>query len=177
MVCGAGPAAEAGRLVALAHARDWLVDVLATPAGLEMADVDGLEAATGSKIRSEYRRGDQSGRRDLPKSLAVLVAPATFNTVCKLAAGINDTYALGIVAEAIGRGLPVRILPFVNTALAGRAPFQAAVRSLRAEGVSVHFGPGLWQPHPPGTGADRISEFPWEAALDACIEAVRARSG
>ena len=84
--------------------------------------LDGLEAATGSKIRSEYRRGDQSGRRDLPKSLAVLVAPATFNTVCKLAAGINDTYALGIVAEAIGRGLPVR---------------DPAVRQYRARGTGA----------------------------------------
>jgi hypothetical protein len=88
------------------------------------------------------------------------VAPATFNTICKLANGISDNYALGTVAESIGRGLPVVILPFVNTALAARQPFQHAVAALRAEGVRVLFGPGEWEPHPPGTGGERIAGFP-----------------
>jgi flavoprotein len=46
------------------------------------------------------------------------VAPVTDNTVNKLALGIADTYALTVLVEAIGRGVSVVIVPFVNTALA-----------------------------------------------------------
>ena len=65
------------------------------------------------------------------------VAPATFNFVNKLAAGIADDYALGVVAEAIGMGKPVAVMPVVDAALGSRAPFRRAVESLRAEGVTV----------------------------------------
>ena len=71
------------------------------------------------------------------------------------------------MAEAIGRRVPVVILPFVNSALADRAPFRRAVDSLRAEGVRVLFGPGEWVPHSPGTGGERIATFPWAIVLDA----------
>ncbi|MEV4249697.1 hypothetical protein AB0J63_40575 [Streptosporangium canum] len=48
-----------------------------------------------------------------------------------------DTYALGLLAEAPGLGIPVVILPFVNSAFATRAPFRRSVESLRAEGIPV----------------------------------------
>jgi len=38
------------------------------------------------------------------------VAPATFNTVNKWAAGISDTLALGILCEAYGMGIPTAVL-------------------------------------------------------------------
>jgi hypothetical protein len=34
-----------------------------------------------------------------PKADAIIVAPATYNTISKWAAGVSDTYALGILAE------------------------------------------------------------------------------
>jgi Flavoprotein len=34
---------------------------------------------------------------------AIIVAPATFNTINKWAVGISDTLALGLLTEAIGR--------------------------------------------------------------------------
>jgi hypothetical protein len=98
---------------------------------------------------------------------ALIVAPATFNTINKLAAGVNDTYALNVVAETIGRGTAVAILPFVNTALATRRPFVRAVQALREEGVKVLLGPGQWLPHPPGTGDAHLADYPWHAALAA----------
>ena len=98
---------------------------------------------------------------------ALIIAPATYNTINKLAVGINDTYALNVAAEAVGRGVPTAILPFVNTALAGRLPFVRAVESLRHEGVEVLIGDGKWEPHPPGSGDDMIASFPWAKALKA----------
>jgi hypothetical protein len=97
---------------------------------------------------------------------AIIVAPATYNTICKLALGISDTYALGTLAEAVGRGIRVVILPFVNSALASRRPFNEAVAALREEGVRVLLGAGQWTPHPPGAGGERVSVFPWHLALD-----------
>jgi hypothetical protein len=96
----------------------------------------------------------------------LIVAPATFNTVNKLALGIADTYALSSVAEVIGRGVPTVVVPFVNAALASRAPFRRSVEMLRMEGVRVVLGPeDDWQPHPTGAGAGQRDRFPWEYAL------------
>jgi hypothetical protein len=167
VVCAAGPAGEAHRLVELAQVRGWAVDVVATPAALPFLDVHKLEAMTGRPVRSEHRKPNEDRGRSPSDADAFVVAPATFNTVCKLALGLGDTYALSILAEAIGRGVPVVVLPFVNSALAGRRPFADALASLRAEGVRVLFGPGEWVPHPPATGGARIVSFPWGAALDA----------
>jgi len=167
VVCGAGPAARVGQLVRLAQDRGWTVGIIATPAALQFLDVRSLEELTGNPVRSEYRAPGEARARSLPEAGAFVVAPATYNTICKLAAGVSDTYALGVLGEAIGRGMPVAILPFVNEALAARKPFVAAVESLRDEGVHVLLGAGGWTPHPPGTGAERLESFPWAAALDA----------
>ncbi|MDQ7910448.1 flavoprotein [Phytohabitans sp. ZYX-F-186] len=172
VVCAAAPAPRAHRLVDLARARGWAVEVVATPAAVAFLDLPAFEALAGGPVRVVHRPAPV---RPAPPD-AVVVAPATYNTVCKLALGVSDNYALGSVAEAIGRGLPVAVLPFVHSAFAARAPFRAAVESLRAEGVRVVFGPGRWQPHPPGTGDGRVDSFPWAAALDAAGVVARGSS-
>ena len=97
----------------------------------------------------------------------MIIAPATYNTVNKLALGIADNYALTSVAELIGRGVPTVVVPFVNAALAARTPFQRSMSALREEGVRILSGPDdEWEPHPPGTGADRRALFPWRAAFE-----------
>jgi hypothetical protein len=96
----------------------------------------------------------------------ILVAPATYNTICKWALGISDTYALGVLAETTGLGVPIVVLPFVNTALAGRLPFRRSVESLRAEGVRILLGPGGFEPHPPRTGGNLTGTYPWHLGLD-----------
>jgi len=158
-------------LVRLAQDRDWVVGIVATPSALPFLDVPDLEKLTGYPVRSRYRSPTQPRGGAFPPPDAIVVAPGTYNTICKLALGVSDTYALGVLAEAIGRGIPVVILPFVNAALAARRPFVAAVHGLRAEGVAVLLGSGVWLPHPPGTGEDKIQTFPWAAALDATADA------
>jgi phosphopantothenoylcysteine synthetase/decarboxylase len=162
IVCGAGPAGEVGRLVELAHDRGWTVQIIATPAALAFIDVAKLEAQTGRPVRSEYR---SPGEPRSPRADAIIVAPATYNTINKWANGISDTYALGILAEAPDLGIPVVVLPFVNSALAGRTPFQASLRGLRNEGVRILLGQGEFEPHPPGSGDGRIADYPWQLAI------------
>lgn len=166
-VCGAGPASDVSNLVQLAQERGWRVGIIATPAALPFLDVPKLEALTGDQVRSEYRAPGEGGARSLPDAEAIVVAPATYNTICKLALGISDTYALGTLAEAVGRGIRVAVLPFVNSALAGRRPFMQAVEVLRSEGVRVLSAADGWTPHAPGAGDEHVASFPWAAALDA----------
>ena len=164
VVCGAGPASNVGALVRLAQERAWTVQVVATPAALQFTDTVELKELSGSVVRSKYL---SPGESRSAKADALIVAPATYNTISKCALGISDTYALGVLAEAIGRPIPVVMLPFLNSALAARRPFERSVIQLRHEGVQVLLGPGQVEPHPPGTGPDHISAFPWHLAMDA----------
>lgn len=165
VVCGAGPAPHVGVLVGLAQSSGWTVRVVATPAALDFVDTAALERQSGSPVRSDF--ADPRQPRTRSRDDAIIVAPATFNMINKLASGINDTYALNVVAEAIGRKTPVVVLPFVNTALAARRPFAAAVKDLRGEGVHIILGPSQWMPHAPSTGDRHIKDYPWQATLDA----------
>jgi hypothetical protein len=140
--------------------------VVATPAALDFLDLAAIESQTGSPVRSQYR---QPGEPRSQPTDAIIVAPATFNTINKWALGISDTYALGLLAEDTGPGVPIVALPFVNTALTGRAQFRRSVEALRLEGVRVLLGPGGFEPHPPRAGGEHIDGFPWQTALD-CLE-------
>jgi phosphopantothenoylcysteine synthetase/decarboxylase len=145
IVCAAWAAKDVGELVAMAQDDGWGVQVVATPSALGFIDVAALEDQTGQPVRSRYRRPDEPKP---PRPEAIIVAPATYNTVNKFAQGIADTYALGLLAEAPGLGIPVIVVPYVNEALAGRTPFRRSVADLRADGVIV-----------------LDPEEPWEAAL------------
>jgi phosphopantothenoylcysteine synthetase/decarboxylase len=163
VVCGAAPAARAGTLLREAVGRGWAVQVIATPSALPFLDTDEIAALTGGPVRSQYSRpGDPRSR--LPQ--AIIVAPATFNTINQWALGISDTYALGVLAEQTGLEIPIVAIPFVSEALAARPPFQRSVKALRGEGVSILLGPGGIRPHPVHTEADHVADFPWLLALD-----------
>lgn len=162
IVCAAGPAHDVRRLVAMAQEDGWTVQVIATPSALEFIDVPALENQTGRPVRSQYRKPDEPKS---PRADAIIVAPATYNTINKFAQGIADTYALGVLSEAPGLGIPVVVLPFVNSALAGREPFRESMASLQRDGVRVLFGRGEFEPHPPSSGGERLDSYPWHLAL------------
>jgi phosphopantothenoylcysteine synthetase/decarboxylase len=163
VACGAAPAADLATLVKQAIGRQWTVQVIATPSALPFFDADEIEKLTGSPVRSQYSKPG-APRSRIPD--AIVVAPATFNTINQWALGLSDTYALGVLAEQTGMGIPAVVLPFVSDALAGRPPFQRSVKALRAEGVSVLLGPGGVPVHRARSEEDHLADFPWETALD-----------
>ena len=165
IVCGAPPARDADRLVELPGRRLGGVCAIATPSGRSFIDSAALEAATGHPVRSEYKQPDAADV--LPPPDAIVVAPATFNTINKWAAGISDTLALGLLTEAIGKRLPVVALPFINAAQAEHPAFQASVDRLRAAGVQLLYGPDVLELHEPGTGSQRVGLFPWRLTLES----------
>jgi phosphopantothenoylcysteine synthetase/decarboxylase len=155
----------------LAIDRDWTVQLVATPAALDFFDPSAIAKLTGNPVRSQYSKPG-SPRSVIPD--AIIVAPATYNTINKWAQGISDTYALGILAEMTGLDTPIVVLPFVNSALANRVAFRQSVETLRSEGVHILLGPGGFEPHPPRTGGSRIETFPWSLALDEADRLTRA---
>ncbi|MGW3607710.1 flavoprotein [Micromonospora sp. NPDC005161] len=147
--------------------QSWTTAVTATPSSLDFIDAEAIERLTGNPVRSTYR-SFPSTRRSLPAADALIIAPATYNSVNKIALGIADNYAMTTIAELIGRHVPTVVVPFVNAALAARAPFQRAVASLRDERVRILLGTDDgWEPHPPGSGNSRQKAFPWTTAFDA----------
>src|SRR5207247_9979206 len=125
-------------------------------------DVQNLANVTGHQVRTTYRKpGDQR----LPRADGVIVAPATYNTINKWAAGISDTYVLNQLAELTGLGARIVVLPFVNEALAANRVFLRSVGELRQAGVRVLFGPGEFVPHPPRTGETVLDSYPGPLAL------------
>lgn len=159
VVCAAGIASDVGELITAAQERDWEVGVIATPQGLGFFDATAVEAQTGRPIRSAWRApGDP---RPFPAPDAVAVAPATFNTVNKWAAGISDTLALGTLCEAYGLGVPIGVLPCVGEALAAHPAYRASVDRLGAMGV--RFGAPYSGEAQQGGGRP---EFRWERVLE-----------
>ena len=67
----------------------------------------------------------------------MLVAPCSFNSLNKLAAGIADNLALSLTAEAIGRGTPVIVAPSLNAPLLRHPRAVASMATLREWGVAV----------------------------------------
>jgi phosphopantothenoylcysteine synthetase/decarboxylase len=155
VVCAAAPAPGVGTLIKAAQAAGWQVYVIATPGAVAFLDLAAIEAV-GVPVFSEYRRPDEAKRQ--PPADAAIVAPATYNTLNKWAAGIADNYALGTLAELTGQGVPIAVLTSVNGALSRNRVFTRSLDELRAQGVRVL--------HP--AAADAPSDgFPWQLALDA----------
>ncbi|MFG3343057.1 flavoprotein [Glycomyces sp. NPDC048151] len=161
IICGAGPAMRAVKFVEAAHAADWDCHVIATPTGATFADLDALEATSGHPVTTEHRKPG-TPRRDRPDADALVIAPATANTICKLAAGIADTYALDVASEHIGLGIPTLVVPFANSALTGRAPYRRAIASLITEGATFLEMPK----HDPHCGGPIAERFPWNEAME-----------
>lgn len=100
VACGAPAAADVHALVPLAQQAGWQVHVVTTLMGARFIDAEKLERLTGDVVRSTYRTPDQP--KGLPPADAVIVAPATFNTINKWANGITDTFAVGLLCEVNG---------------------------------------------------------------------------
>jgi phosphopantothenoylcysteine synthetase/decarboxylase len=136
IACGGRPAGDLPAFVEEAQANGWEVCVIATPSALKFMDLDHLANLTGHVVRYDYKQPDEPDV--LPPPDAIVVAPATFNTVNKWAAGISDTLALGILNEALGLGLPVIAVPFPNIALARHPAFRRSMANLGALVLQPH---------------------------------------
>jgi phosphopantothenoylcysteine synthetase/decarboxylase len=137
VVCADPPAAEVQNLVKLAQAGGWEVAVTATPEALAFIDPPLLGALTGFPVRHRWREPDEP--ESVPEAQAIVVAPATFNTINRWVAGITNTVAVGTLCEYLGLDAPIVAVPNVNPPLARHPTFRASLRQLREWGVRVLF--------------------------------------
>ncbi|MFG1998846.1 flavoprotein [Spirillospora sp. NPDC048911] len=148
IACGAPAASGLATFVELAQAAGWHVRVIATPMGVKFLDVERLAALTGGPVRTDFRLPHETSN-GLPPADAIVVAPATFNTINKWALGITDTVAVGMLCEHVGMGVPTLAVPQVKAELASHAVFKSNLDALRSMGVHVLFDPGAplpsWQ--------------------------------
>jgi hypothetical protein len=127
--------------------------VFSTPTGTGFADLDELERLTGEPVRWEYRMPGTGTRT--PPADVVLACPLSFNSVNKFAHGHADNFAVGLLREMAGYGVPVIVVPHCKPQLAshpalGRAwtrcaALGSACCSIRQRPMShgCHHGPRL----------------------------------
>jgi phosphopantothenoylcysteine decarboxylase len=172
LACGAPPARDVGVLAGLAMDRGWDTCVVTSARGRGFVDVSALEALTGHPVRSDYKNPGEP--EVLPPPNALIVAPATTNTINKWAAGISDTLPLGLLVEGIGKSLPIVAMPFTNRAQAAHPAFEPNIERLRSWGMTILYGPEVYPLHEPGAGWGTIERFPWHLTLNA-IDALTSK--
>ena len=94
----------------------------------ELADINGVQV-----VESYF---DLAIRPRPPRGV-VLFAPCSFNSLNKLAHGIADNLALSVVAEAIGRGTPVIVVPSLNAPLLAHPEARASLSKLSTWSVTI----------------------------------------
>ncbi len=114
--------------------RGGSVRALMTPAAQRILHPHALEYATGeppvTELTGKAEHVDLVEEADL-----LLIAPATANTLGKLAHGIDDTPVASAACVALGRGLPVVAAPAMHEPM-GRNPLVAEnLARLKAAGV------------------------------------------
>ena len=146
IVCAASTAALVPKFVKQAQARGWNVCVITTPQGTKFLDIPLVERLTGYPVRSEYKRPEEPDVS--PRADAIVVFPATFNTINKWALGISDTLALGILCEYTGLKMPIVTVPCFRTGggLDGHPAFFRSLHMLKDYGVCVLYEPDTYPP-------------------------------
>lgn len=144
--CGCSSASLTEGFVVQAQARGWDVCVITTPQGKYFLNLPRLAQITGHPIRSEYKHPDEPDL--LPRADAIVVFPASFNTINKWALGISDTLAVGILSEYTGLKKPIVAVPCFKTGggLDTNPAFKRSVRMLRRYGVTVLYESETYPP-------------------------------
>jgi phosphopantothenoylcysteine synthetase/decarboxylase len=140
LVISGAPAPEGmPELVSQCQDAGWQVVIFSTPIGVRFIDPGELRQLTGEPVRSDYRMPGTA--KGLPPASAVLACPLTFNSVNKFAHGHADNFAIGLLCELLGYGVPITVVPHCKPPLASHPAFGASIATLRSAGVNVLFDP------------------------------------
>jgi phosphopantothenoylcysteine decarboxylase len=164
MVCAAPPAQQTQEVVPLLQAAGWDVCVIATPQASQWMNTEAIAKLSGHLVRTDYKLPGEAD--PLPKADAMLVMPATFNTINKWAQGIGDTLLTSILCEALGRGSPpIVTVPCLKMDLVRHPAFSRSIVLLREWGVHVLHEPERY-PSP--------RMVPWNEILATLLEVTQS---
>src|SRR5271163_1653289 len=149
-VSGGIAAYKSLELIRLATAAGHSVRVVQTPTSQRFVGAASFEALTGAPVlSSEFERdpargafpGDEQPAHEPLSHLALvanadiyLIAPATANTIAKLAHGLADNL---LCSCALAATCPVLIAPAMNNHMYEHPATQANLRTLRERGVQI----------------------------------------
>src|SRR5271163_2770511 len=187
-VSGGIAAYKALELVRLATAGGHELRVVQTPASRRFVGTASFQALTGAPVLvSEFERdpargafpGQQQPAHEPLSHLALvanadlfLIAPASANTIAKLAHGLADNL---LSSCALAATCPLLLAPAMNNHMYEHAATQANLKTLRERGVAI-IEPGVGRLASKGEqGVGRMAE-PAEL-LAACEAAVAGRVG
>ncbi len=142
-VSGSIAAIEVPRVIRelIRHGADvWAV--MSAEAG-RLVSTEALEFATGhppivqltGNVEHVTLLGPGEGQVDL-----YLIAPATANTISKIAHGIDDTPVTSCASVALGAGVPLLIAPAMHALMATNPAVEESLAKLRSWGVGVIAG-------------------------------------
>ncbi|HOO03370.1 MAG TPA: bifunctional phosphopantothenoylcysteine decarboxylase/phosphopantothenate--cysteine ligase CoaBC [Methanomassiliicoccales archaeon] len=103
---------------------------LVTPCSLAFATGQEPIVELDGRAQHVSLLGDVQGRADL-----LLIAPATANTICKIACGIDDTPVTTMASVALGSGVPIVIAPAMHGAMFNNPMVAEAIERLKSVGV------------------------------------------
>lgn len=147
VVCAATGADRTLDRIRSEQAAGWDVCPIVTPRAMHWIDPGAVEALSGHAIQSTMRRFGEPLFE--PLGDAMLVTPASFNTINKVAVGMADNMATGLICEALGRDVPITMEPEVGPAFGAHPAFATHVGLLEQHGV--HFVWNERTPRPPTT--------------------------
>ena len=114
-----------------------------TPAACGIIHPNLIEWASGNRVITHLTGqvehvslgGESPGHADL-----ILVAPATANTISKIANGIDDTPVTTVVSTAFGAALPILVVPAMHETLYRHPIVLENISKLKSHGI-VFIGP------------------------------------
>lgn len=157
VVSGAPLARRLGDMAGAMVEAGWDTYVIGTPASSVWIPPQ-VSAELG--VRFDFRKPEHP--KKTPGADVVVVCPATFNTVNKIALGLADNYAVSVVCEAIGGGTPTVVAPMVNQKLWGHFQWAVALEALRQADVRLmdpQNGRAEAEPVQSGTGDAIVAAF------------------
>jgi hypothetical protein len=135
IMCAAPPVQDWQQPARQLQEDGWVLYAIPTQAAASWLDVDRLAEVTGQAVRTRPRLPHET--EELPPADAVLVAPATFNTLNQWAAGINDTLPLGLLNELLGLQVPIVVAMYCKAALAAHPAYRPNIALLQQAGATI----------------------------------------
>lgn len=142
-ISGSIAAVEVPRIIRelLRHGAE--VQAVMSPEGARIVTPEAIEFATGhppvlqltGNVEHVTLLGPGEGRADL-----LLIAPATANTLSKIAHGIDDTAVTSCASVALGGGVPILVAPAMHSHMGLNPAVRENLERLRSWGVGIVHG-------------------------------------
>ncbi|MEJ5292944.1 MAG: bifunctional phosphopantothenoylcysteine decarboxylase/phosphopantothenate--cysteine ligase CoaBC [Candidatus Methanosuratincola sp.] len=141
-----------------------------TDAAKQLISPDLMEWATGNQVVTRLTGGIEhvalgyggEGSADL-----VLIAPATANTIGKIAAGIDDTPVTSLATTAVGTGIPLIVAPAMHASMYRHPVVMENIRRLQSMGIRILL---------PEVSEGKAKLIDWNAIVEEAIAALRPKN-